>query len=86
MTIPPPLLEALAADGAPLARALSPEAARAAGAGAGGPLCEGAFRWQLANDGAANDKLAAGLRAFAGDTARLVEVLAAHPGWAGGRS
>jgi len=28
-------------------------------------LTEEAFSWQLANDGAANDKLGAGLRAFA---------------------
>jgi transaldolase len=81
MTIPPPLLELLAADPAPLPRALSPEGARAAYAGGDAPLTAGAFRWALSMDGAANDKLAAGLRAFAGDTARLVEVLAAHPGW-----
>ncbi|GBF89350.1 transaldolase [Raphidocelis subcapitata] len=81
MTIPPPLLEALAADAAPLPRALEPAAAAAGCADAGGPLREGAFRWALASDGAANDKLAAGLRAFAGDTARLVDVLREHPGW-----
>jgi transaldolase len=83
MTIPPPLLEQLAADTSPLPAALTPgpqgSAARCADGDA--PLSEGAFRWQLANDGAANDKMAAGLRAFAGDTARLVEVLTAHPGW-----
>lgn len=33
-------------------------------------------------DGATTDKLAAGLRAFAGDTASLVKVLRGHPGWA----
>lgn len=83
MTIPPPLLELLAADVAPLQRALLPGPdGSAAGCEDGDEeLTEGAFRWELASDGAANDKLAAGLRAFAGDTARLVEVLRAHPGW-----
>ncbi len=81
MTIPPPLLEALAACEAPLPRALAPETAAAECADDGAPLLEDAFRWQLASDGAANDKLSAGIRAFAGDTARLVSVLEAHPGW-----
>jgi hypothetical protein len=43
------------------------------------PTC--VCRWQLALDGAANDKLAAGLRSFNGDTERLVEILKLHPGW-----
>ena len=47
----------------------------------GRPLDEAAFRWQMACDGAANDKIAAGIRAFAGDTARLVAILESHPGW-----
>ncbi|KAI8474024.1 MAG: hypothetical protein J3K34DRAFT_457018 [Monoraphidium minutum] len=81
MTIPPPLLELLAADAAPLPRALAPAPAAAACGDGDEPLTESAFRWALANDGAANDKLSAGLRAFAGDTARLVDVLRAHPGW-----
>ena len=65
----------------PVQRALSPAAAAAECSDDGAPLSEGAFRWQLASDGAANDKMAAGIRAFAGDTARLVSVLEAHPGW-----
>lgn len=81
MTIPPPLLEALAADERPLDRPLSAGAAAAGCADGDAPLSEGAFRWQLASDGAANDKMAAGIRAFAADTARLVAVLEAHPGW-----
>ena len=32
-------------------------------------------------DGAANDKLAAGLRAFAGDTDKLFDALREHPDW-----
>eukprot|EP00873_Tetraselmis_striata_P018641 jgi/Tetstr1/438905/TSEL_027413.t1 len=82
MTIPPPLLEALAADESPLPRVLEPEAAAGTCADDGAHLDEATFRWQLACDGAANDKLAAGIRAFAGDTARLVAILEAHPGWA----
>jgi transaldolase len=83
MTIPPPLLTQLAEDTSPLARLLSPgpDDTAAECIDSGEPLTESAFRWQLATDGAANDKLAAGLRAFAGDTARLVDVLKAHGGW-----
>jgi transaldolase len=83
MTIPPPLLLALAEDTSPLPRQLTPgpDGTAAECTHSDAPLTEAAFRWQLANDGAANDKLAAGLRAFAGDTARLLEVLQAHPGW-----
>lgn len=83
MTIPPPLLTQLAEDTTPLPRQLTPGPTGTAAecSDSGAPLSEADFRWQLANDGAANDKLAAGLRAFAGDTARLVEVLQAHSGW-----
>mmetsp|Transcript_24560 Transcript_24560/g.53668 ORF Transcript_24560/g.53668 Transcript_24560/m.53668 type:complete len:401 (+) Transcript_24560:145-1347(+) len=81
MTIPPPLLEQLAACEQPLPRALTPAAAAADCKDDGAVLPEGAFRWQLTCDGAANDKMAAGIRAFAADTARLVAVLEAHPGW-----
>lgn len=84
MTIPPPLLQLLADDTRPLPRQLTPgpDGTAAECRDDGSPLSEGDFRWQLANDGAANDKLAAGLRAFAGDTAALVKVLRAHPAWA----
>lgn len=83
MTIPPPLLTQLAEDTSPLPRQLTqgPEGTAAECTESGEPLTESAFRWQLSNDGAANDKLGAGLRAFAGDTARLVEVLKGHGGW-----
>ena len=37
------------------------------------------FHWLLSMDGAANDKLAAGIRAFASDTDQLVEILRKHP-------
>ncbi|KAG1675958.1 hypothetical protein FOA52_014202 [Chlamydomonas sp. UWO 241] len=81
MTIPPPLLEALASCDAPLPRCLEPVSAAASCPDDGSPLSELAFRWQLALDGAANDKLSAGLRSFNGDTLRLVELLKKHPGW-----
>ncbi len=83
MTIPPPLLTQLAEDLSPLPRQLTPGPNGTATEcmDSGAPLGEADFRWQLANDGAANDKLGAGLRAFAGDTARLVEVLKGHNGW-----
>lgn len=83
MTIPPPLLEALAASEAPLPRMLSPEQGRSSTDPEynGETLTEEMFRWKLTLDGAANDKMAAGIRAFAGDTARLVSVIQAHPGW-----
>ncbi|GAX73513.1 hypothetical protein CEUSTIGMA_g965.t1 [Chlamydomonas eustigma] len=81
MTIPPPLLEQLASCQQPLPRVLTPETAVAECTEDGTVLGEAGFRWQLATDGAANDKLAAGIRAFAGDTARLVAALEAHPGW-----
>jgi transaldolase len=83
MTIPPPLLTQLAEDTSPLPRVLYPGLQGTASecADSGVTLGEADFRWALANDGAANDKLGAGLRAFAGDTARLVEVLKGHGGW-----
>ena len=83
MTIPPPLLEALAASEEPLPRELSPEKGRDASDPEyhGDTLTEAAFKWKLVMDGATNDKMAAGIRAFAGDTARLVSVIEAHPGW-----
>jgi transaldolase len=81
MTIPPPLLEQLASCQLPLPRVLTPEVAAEECKEDGAILGEAEFRWQLATDGAANDKLAAGIRAFVGDTARLVAALEAHPGW-----
>lgn len=83
MTIPAPLLTQLAEDTSPLTRQLTPgpDGTAAECTDSGERLTESAFRWQLSNDGAANDKLGAGLRAFAGDTARLVEVLQGHSGW-----
>jgi transaldolase len=74
MTIPPPLLMQLAEDTRPLPRVLTPEGAAAECTDGDEPLREGDFRWALANDGAANDKLSAGLRAFAGVLRRWVWV------------
>ncbi|UPR03234.1 transaldolase [Chloropicon primus] len=79
MTIPPALLDDLAARGSILPRRLSPEQGKAD--------CEiekwdelGAneFRWKLSMDGATNDKLAAGIRAFASDTYKLEDILRNH--------
>ena len=87
MTIPPPLLEALAARDvgdadAPLPRELEPAAAAAAcDEPEHAPYTQSAFAWELAMDGAATDKLAAGLRAFAADTDKLFDALRSHPGW-----
>ena len=81
MTIPPPLLDALAErDGSELQRALSPEqGAVDCDLEKWDELTEQEFQWRVAMDGATNDKLAAGIRAFASDTDKLVTILRDHP-------
>ena len=81
MTIPPPLLDALAErDGSELQRALSPEQGAAdCDMEKWDELTEQEFQWRVAMDGATNDKLAAGIRAFASDTDKLVTILRDHP-------
>lgn len=76
MTIPPPLLASLATTQAALPRRVS--TARASSAPARTPLSEPSFRFAMCVDGAANDKLAAGIRSFLGDTEKLLSVLRAQ--------
>jgi len=74
MTIPPPLLDRLAASTEPLPRVLSPEAAAAAcddAEVAGGYIGEAEFRFLLNQDGCSTVKMAEGIRAFVADTEKL---------------
>ena len=80
MTMPPALLEQLAAVDAPLRRTLEPAAAAAAcedGLVGGGELGEAEFRFALNADVAATTKLAEGINAFVGETLKLEEALRA---------
>ena len=70
LTISPDLLAALAASDAPLARALDPDAARSADIHAV-TFNEAGFRYALNADAMATEKLAEGIRGFAGDAAKL---------------
>ena len=80
MTIPPALLDNLAARETTLVRNLSPEQGSAdCDMPEWGEIDEKTFKWNMSMDGAANDKLAAGLRAFASDTDKLVSILRDHP-------
>jgi transaldolase len=76
LTIAPALLDQLARDDGPLVRALDPgQAAR----GEKPPRLstgEAAFRWQLNSDAMATEKLAEGIRLFAGDLGRLKAMIA----------
>ena len=80
MTIPPPLLEQLAASEAPLPRVLEPAAASAACADelvAGGDVSEAAFRMALNADVCATTKMAEGINAFVAETEKLQAAMAA---------
>jgi transaldolase len=70
LTISPELLATLQAADAPMARALDPQAARAADLPAV-HFDEAGFRWALNEDAMATEKLAEGIRAFAVDAAKL---------------
>ena len=70
LTISPDLLAQLQASEAPLARMLSPEAAKASDVHAV-TYNEASFRYALNEDAMATEKLAEGIRAFAADAARL---------------
>ncbi|MGA1315994.1 MAG: transaldolase [Rubrivivax sp.] len=70
LTISPELLAALQAADAPMARALDPQAARAADLPAV-HFDEAGFRWALNEDAMATEKLAEGIRAFAADAVKL---------------
>ena len=70
LTISPELLATLQAADAPMARALDPQAARAADLPAV-HFDEAGFRWALNEDAMATEKLAEGIRAFAADAVKL---------------
>ena len=70
LTISPDLLEALRSSELPLRRALDPHVAKAAMIHAV-TFNEATFRYALNADAMASDKLAEGIRAFAGDAAKL---------------
>jgi transaldolase len=74
LTIAPELLAQLAAVEAPVSRALDAQAARALDLP---PVHydEAGFRYALNEDAMATEKLAEGIRAFAGDTARLEQLI-----------
>lgn len=72
LTIAPPLLDALAKDDGPLARALSPVAATKGSE----PVSEPVFRWEMNEDEMASDKLAEGIRKFHADAVKLEKMLA----------
>ncbi|XRB20028.1 transaldolase [Pseudoscourfieldia marina] len=79
MTIPPPLLESLASTTADLPRRV--ETSRSSTpAGSRTSMSEREFRYAMCVDGAANDKLAAGIRSFIGDTEKLTGVIEAQVG------
>ena len=71
LTVSPVLLGELAADTAPLEQALTPVPATATEA----PLTEADFRWALAANPMANEKLAEGIRGFHEDTEKLRALL-----------
>ncbi len=71
MTIPPSLLELLAASEEPVKRKLEPAAAAAACADAEVAYDESSFRLAMNADVAATTKLAEGINAFIGETAKL---------------
>lgn len=74
LTVSPALLGELAADTAPLEQALTPVPATATEA----PLTEADFRWALAANPMANEKLAEGIRGFHEDTEKLRALLRAQ--------
>lgn len=73
LTIAPKLLDALAAETGPLARALSPE--KASGM-AKVTMDEAAFRWAMNEDEMATVKLSDGIRAFNADHQKLLKLIA----------
>ena len=72
LTISPDLLSALAADSGPLPRRLTPSM------DSGRPqveLNESSFRWSMNEDAMASEKLAEGIRNFAGDQIKLEQLI-----------
>ncbi|HYA73670.1 MAG TPA: transaldolase [Roseiarcus sp.] len=74
LTISPQLLDELARDERPLARAMSPDAPGPAPARIA--MDEKRFRWMLNEDAMATEKLSEGIRIFARDLAALREMVA----------
>jgi transaldolase len=74
LTISPELMAQLQANDGPLARALSPEAAKASDVHAV-TYNEATFRYALNEDAMATEKLAEGIRVFAADAARLESII-----------
>jgi len=77
LTIAPALLDALAAEEAPLERKLSPEMASGMAKIA---MDEKTFRWEMNEDAMATVKLADGIRAFNADHKKLLDRIAASLG------
>jgi transaldolase len=71
MTIPPPLLEKLAASHETLERKLSSDNVQPVPLVANGKMDEKEFRYRLTVDGCGNDKLAEGIRSFVELTEKL---------------
>ena len=78
MTIPPALLDDLAGRDFTLERRLS-STELVVPMDKWEEMDHAQFQLKMAMDGAASDKLAAGIRAFAADTDKLVEILKQHP-------
>jgi transaldolase len=74
LTISPEMLAQLAADEAPVARAMDAAAARQLDLPAQ-QYTEAGFRYALNEDAMATEKLAEGIRAFVVDTARLEQLI-----------
>ncbi len=75
LTIAPALLDQLAQDNGPLARALSPDSSGAP-APARIAVDEASFRWAMNENAMATEKLAEGIRLFAADLNKLKAMLA----------
>lgn len=76
LTISPDLLEQLKNETAPVERQLSPEAGQRLDIQRRS-YDEKAFRWELNEDAMATDRLADGIRRFAADTIKLVDLIEA---------
>lgn len=76
LTIAPALLDQLAQDHGPLARALSPETALASGTPARIAVDEASFRWAMNENAMVTEKLSEGIRLFAADLRKLKAMLA----------
>lgn len=74
LTISPDLLEKLQSSNEPIARKLSPEAAKASDIEKI-EVTEKVFRWLLNEDPMATDKLSDGIRKFAADIVKLEEII-----------